>query len=329
MKPFIFSSVIFALLSPSAHAGVYYCSPTGSDTSGNGTQTAPWRTMAEATQVMPDNGSTLVMLPGVYDDADEVNRLFSKPMTIESQTPYTAMLTCSSASRAIYCGNTSNVTFSGLNVYGTSSTGEYLIQVTNPSTTNVTFSNSSSQTSIVLTGVDPDLAALTLSSTNYTLSGGSLTLQSTTGTATVKVSGGTQTIDSSLALTLAGTADMVVLGSSQLRIAADIGQGGGPQLLLKDGPGKLVLSGTNSYGGTDVAAGTLLVTRSFAIPGGTSLTVDAGGTFIFDPSASGAPAASLPSAGVVAAVPEPALALLIACLVVGCGMWGRKGRLKG
>ena len=49
--------------------------------------------------------------------------------------------------------------------------------------------------------------------------------------------------------------------------------------------GTVVLSGANSYtGGTTVAAGTLVVTQSSAIAAGTSLTVGAGGVFIFDPS---------------------------------------------
>ena len=51
------------------------------------------------------------------------------------------------------------------------------------------------------------------------------------------------------------------------------------------GPGTATLNGPNSYmGGTFVTGGTLIVTESDALPDGTSLTVGAGGTFIFDPS---------------------------------------------
>ena len=54
------------------------------------------------------------------------------------------------------------------------------------------------------------------------------------------------------------------------------------------GSGTLILSGTNSYsGGTIVSDGTLVLTSNSAISDGTSLTVGAGATFIFDPSAAG------------------------------------------
>jgi len=49
--------------------------------------------------------------------------------------------------------------------------------------------------------------------------------------------------------------------------------------------GTLILSGTNGYtGGTNAAAGTLVVTTSTAIADGSSLIIGAGGTFVFDPS---------------------------------------------
>ncbi len=90
--------------------------------------------------------------------------------------------------------------------------------------------------------------------------------------------------------------------------------------LAGDGTGVLVLSGTNSYGGaTVVQAGTLIVNTSAALPAGTSLSVGAGGTFLFDPSVV-APTVSSQGlaaspAGAVEAVPEPGtIALLLAAL---------------
>lgn len=91
----------------------------------------------------------------------------------------------------------------------------------------------------------------------------------------------------------------------------------------------MVLSGTDSYfGGTVVEAGTLIAATGGAVPGGTSLTIGAGGTFIFDPSANAVPAVVFPSASAsspVSAVPEPGtLALLIVGLVVGFAAWRRR-----
>jgi autotransporter-associated beta strand protein len=123
---------------------------------------------------------------------------------------------------------------------------------------------------------------------------------------------------------------MVLLGSGALTVGDPTntlfdgkisGLGGS---LIKQGTGELILSGVNTYtGGTTVDAGTLAITSNSAIADGTSLTVGAGGTFIFDPSAALAPVTS--SGAAVAAVPEPGtLALLIAGLVVGFGVWRRK-----
>ncbi len=85
------------------------------------------------------------------------------------------------------------------------------------------------------------------------------------------------------------------------------------------GGGTLVLSGSNDYsGGTVVDAGTLLVTIGVALPAAARLTIGAGGTFVFDPSASAMSAASSVSPS-LAAVPEPGTLLLLAAAL---GLWG-------
>jgi len=94
--------------------------------------------------------------------------------------------------------------------------------------------------------------------------------------------------------------------------------------LTKVGAGTLILTTANSYsGGTTVEDGTLAISTAAALPTGTSLTVGAGGVFIFDPAyVSAGPAAS---AGAVSAVPEPGtLALLAAATLVAFAV--RNGR---
>jgi autotransporter-associated beta strand protein len=84
--------------------------------------------------------------------------------------------------------------------------------------------------------------------------------------------------------------------------------------------GTLILSGTDSYrGGTTVTAGTLIVTSDFGLPEGSSLTVAAGGTLIFDSTLVVAgPLAEASVSATTQAVPEPGtLALAIAGLFVG------------
>ncbi|MGA2259025.1 MAG: autotransporter-associated beta strand repeat-containing protein, partial [Thermoguttaceae bacterium] len=104
--------------------------------------------------------------------------------------------------------------------------------------------------------------------------------------------------------------------------------GAGNSLLVNNPAAMLVLSGSNTYlGGTAVESGTLIINNSGAIPDGSSLTVGAGGTFIFDPSVSGAAiaAGSLLHGAGVAVVPEPGtLTLLAVAMVVMIGAWRRR-----
>ena len=186
-----------------------------------------------------------------------------------------------------------------------------------------TFTNSGSVTSIDLTGVNPNLAALSFSYSNYTLTGGSLTLQGSTGTAaTLNVSHGTESIGS--ALTLATATRMTVTGSAdQLILGGQIGGTGG---LTLAGSGSLILSGNeNTFsGGTTVAGGDLYVAQTGSLRDGSALIVGAGGIFLFDPTASGSSidpgiAADTGSLAQSAApVPEPSTLASLAAAVICC-----------
>jgi fibronectin-binding autotransporter adhesin len=109
--------------------------------------------------------------------------------------------------------------------------------------------------------------------------------------------------------------------ASDLAITGNI-RGASAGGIALHGNGVMVLSGSDTYsGGTVVTGGTLDVTTSSALPGGSSLTVNAGGTFVFNSSSAGSPAA--PSPGVAAAPQPGTLALLITGLVAGLGIWRR------
>jgi autotransporter-associated beta strand protein len=95
--------------------------------------------------------------------------------------------------------------------------------------------------------------------------------------------------------------------------------------LNTNGPGTLILSGSDSYtGGTTVNAGTLILTSNTAIPDGTSLTVGAGGTVIFDPSVAGTPVVGS-AASSVAAVPEPGTLVLLTAGAALLALYRKKG----
>ena len=192
----------------------------------------------------------------------------------------------------------------------------------------------------------------------YTLAGrggNTLTLDNSGIRATIAASGGPQTIDAAVVLAdnlvVSGSGTLVFGDSSSITETGGGAPGGFPlvgagrSLTMSGAGGTLILSGTNSYtGGTNADAGTLYVTDSQAIADGTSLTVGAGGTFIFDPSQAAAGRAvaaedgsrATPAAGAaghpvlrVTAVPEPAAAaLLLAALSSAAGasalMLGRR-----
>ena len=102
-------------------------------------------------------------------------------------------------------------------------------------------------------------------------------------------------------LSLAGSAGTITNSSSAALSALTVAQaattnfggtlqdGSGSLALVLNGPGTLILSGSNDYsGGTVVDAGTLIAASDRALRDGSSLTVGAGGTFVFDPTAGGA-----------------------------------------
>ena len=81
-------------------------------------------------------------------------------------------------------------------------------------------------------------------------------------------------------------------------------------------------------GGTYCDAGTLVVAAASALPVGETLTVGAGGTFIFDPTAATAPMAHGQATVVAAAsaVPEPGTMLLLLAGLCGAAAYRRARR---
>ena len=184
------------------------------------------------------------------------------------------------------------------------------------------------------------LGQLTLSATNaatgYTLAaginGGGLVMSNANSQAVIMIPSGSHSITAPVAL--AGALSIQPSAGMTLNILGNISElTSGSGSLSLDGPGTLILGGSDNYtGGTTLTAGTLIATSSSSLAPGTNLTVGGGSTFIFDPSQAAAPAAgggatlAAAPASAVAAVPEPGtLALLgVAGLVLGVGAWRRR-----
>ena len=163
------------------------------------------------------------------------------------------------------------------------------------------------------------------SSGTYNLNGGLLNvtaLSRGSGAAAFNCSGGTlqagSGFSSNLPLTL-GTSGSEVIFDTAGFVVTLVGSLSGPGGLTVVGGGELILSGSDSYsGGTEVEAGTLVAMSSASLPGGSSLTIGADATSIFDLASARAPAALT-----ISAVPEPAtLTLLLGAGAVALIGWG-------
>lgn len=139
-----FVALLFAIaLAPISFAGTYYIAPDGSNSTGDGSSDNPWATIRYATDQMPDDGSTLVVKDGLYVGAQSLGRSFTKTATVRAENPYKARFQSSATStRAFYSYAGSNVCFSGLEFFGSGSTGgEYLMHLGAEDVHHLTFEN--------------------------------------------------------------------------------------------------------------------------------------------------------------------------------------------
>ncbi|MGA2257199.1 MAG: autotransporter-associated beta strand repeat-containing protein, partial [Thermoguttaceae bacterium] len=166
----------------------------------------------------------------------------------------------------------------------------------------------------------------------YTLSGSggnTLTFSNTSNNAPAQISviDGTHLIGAPVVL----ASNLVVTSTSSNPWTLSFGtassitdNGNNLSLTMSASNGTLILSGADNYtGGTIVTAGTLIVASNAALPDGSSLTVGAGGTFVFDPSPATSSLAVSPAA---VAVPEPSTLALLSAGAIGLMAYGRRRR---
>ncbi len=188
-----------------------------------------------------------------------------------------------------------------------------------PSTTGLSITLDAPQTIGQLT-----LSNTASSSTGYTISAGSagtLTFNNGGNSSLLTVVSGSHVISAPVAL----ADNLVVSGSGTLAFGASSSitdNGSGRSLTMNGAGGTLILSGSDDYtGGTIVEAGTLIVTSASALPYGGNLTVEPGGTFIYDPSQAVGGSVSLSAAPQLDPVPEPATLALLAVAICAAAVY--------
>ncbi len=72
---------------------VYWVSLDGDDDDGDGSGSSPWRTIRHAVRTVPDEGCTILVAPGTYDDYHNLKRRVTKTLSIRSAVPHAAVLT--------------------------------------------------------------------------------------------------------------------------------------------------------------------------------------------------------------------------------------------
>ena len=127
----VFGMGLLGWTSASCAAGTWYLSPTGSDSNGDGSRGRPWKTIGYAADTIPDDGSTIALLDGLYEPPQSVGRQFHGPCLIRAENPYHARLRSPAGrNRLLSCYGAANVTFRGLELFGSGGTpGEYLVHV--------------------------------------------------------------------------------------------------------------------------------------------------------------------------------------------------------
>ncbi len=176
----------------------------------------------------------------------------------------------------------------------------------------ISSSNSGSNTSGIVLPSSPGNGRTLPSGNGGTLpSGGGGAITFDGGGASADIT--TLTVQQSVTTTFGGT---ISNGSSSQLIALAI-----------DGPGKLVLSSSNTFsGGTTDSEGTLVLASPAALEAGTSLIVGANASSIIDSAASGEVVAAIPASP----APEPCTLVLLGVAAVGAAaaVWRRRQRWR-
>jgi len=283
---------------------------------------------------LPTSGSATINLSNAYGGLDGVHPLFAIPYGSLTNTFSSSQLSIGSAPAGDYSfslnGGTINLNaaITPVKVWNNpdggswATSGNWLGSGTLPPGGGVAvFSGTTSGGTATVSMDGPhSVGALQFggsgASGNYAITGGPtdlLTLGLAGSLTVAPVLSGTHSI--SAPIVLAGGLDVLASPNTSLALSGNLSELSPGLPLTLNGGGQLILSGSNNFsGGTTVNLGTLVLTNSFALKDGSSLTVGAGGTLIFDPSYHAGTVSQLTAGSAVAAaaVPEPGTFVLLA-----------------
>ncbi len=127
-------------LSPQAMAQTFYVAPNGNDQAAGGSAQNPWATITFALDQVSD-GAEILVAPGTYLGRVRLDRSFSIPVTIRSETPYQARLQRDGGS-VVTCFACAGIILEGFDIsHAPNNTGALVIQIQGNTTTNVVVRN--------------------------------------------------------------------------------------------------------------------------------------------------------------------------------------------
>lgn len=91
----------------------FYVSPDGDDERGDGSLEKPWASISYAMRKIPD-GARLLALPGIYEEAIQLERSFEEGVILQSSIPYAARLRYKG--RVVTCDTCAGITIEGFDI---------------------------------------------------------------------------------------------------------------------------------------------------------------------------------------------------------------------
>ena len=108
---------------------VFFVAPTGSDSSGTGTESSPWATIGHAVTAVSDE-ATILVKPGTYTGQISLRSQFSHGITIRSMVPYQARLRYNGS--VVTCFYCRGISLEGFDIAHTGPGADrYIIQIQN------------------------------------------------------------------------------------------------------------------------------------------------------------------------------------------------------